>query len=142
MKVKDIMTKDVACVGSEDTVEQAAKLMKQYRVGSIPVCRQKEVIGIVTDRDITLRATAQGQETADRKVTDVMSTHPVVGTPEMDVHEAAKLMSDQQIRRLPIVDHNSLVGIVALGDISIDPAFQNSAGEALSGISQPGESQM
>lgn len=138
MKVKDIMTKDVACVGSEDTIEQAAQLMKQYHVGSVPVCRQKQVVGIVTDRDITLRATAQKQGSADRKVSEVMSSNPVLGNPEMDVREAAKIMSEQQIRRLPIVDHNSLVGIVALGDISVDPNSQDSAGQALNGISKPG----
>lgn len=137
MKVKEIMTKEVACVGAEDSVEQAAKLMKQHHVGSIPVCRQKEVVGIVTDRDITLKTTAEGQD-SNCRVSDVMSVHPVVGNPDMDVHEAAKLMSDRQIRRLPIVDRNSLVGIVALGDISVDPSLQSSAGQALNGISQPG----
>jgi CBS domain-containing protein len=138
MKVKDIMTKDVACVGSEDTVEQAAQLMKQYHVGSIPVCRQKQVVGIVTDRDITLRVTAQKQSTADRKVSEVMSSNPVLGNPEMDVREAAKLMSRQQIRRLPVIEQNKLVGIVALGDISVSQESQSSAGQALNGISQPG----
>ena len=138
MKVKDIMTKDVACVGSEDTVEQAARLMKQYHVGSIPVCRQKQVVGIVTDRDITLRSIADKQASTDRKVSEVMSGDPVLGNPEMDVHEAAKLMSDRQIRRLPIVEQNKLVGIVALGDISVSSESQDSAGQALNGISQPG----
>ncbi|QAT51071.1 CBS domain-containing protein [Caproiciproducens sp. NJN-50] len=137
MKVKDIMTKDVACVGSEDTIEQAAQLMKQYHVGSIPVCRQKQVVGIVTDRDITLRATARKQG-SDRKVSEVMSSNPVLGNPEMDVREAAKIMSEQQIRRLPVVEQNQLVGIVALGDISVSQDSQGSAGQALNGISQPG----
>jgi CBS domain-containing protein len=136
MKVKDIMTKDVACVGSEDSVEQAAQLMKQYHVGSVPVCRQKQVVGIVTDRDITLRATADKQGSQNRKVSEVMSSNPVLGNPEMDVHEAAKMMSQHQIRRLPVVEHNNLVGIVALGDISVDPSLQNSATQALNGISQ------
>lgn len=142
MKVREIMTKDVACVNENDPVETAAKLMKQYHVGSIPVCNRNEVVGIVTDRDVTLRTTAQGKNSIDCRVGDVMSRHPVVGTPEMDVQEAARMMSDRQIRRLPIVNHDSLVGIVALGDISENPVSENSAGQALKGISQRGDGQM
>lgn len=139
MKIQDIMTKNVACIGTEDTIEQAAQLMKQYHIGSLPVCKRKKVVGMVTDRDITLRATAGAQNSESRKVSEVMSSNPVVGTPEMEVGEAAKIMSEQQIRRLPIVEKDNLVGIVALGDISIAPTMQNSAGQALNGISQPGE---
>ena len=67
-----------------------------------------------------------------------MSPNPVVGDPEMDVHEVAKVMSEKQIRRMPIVDHNNLVGVVSLGDISVEPVLQDNAGEALKNISQPG----
>lgn len=142
MKAKDIMSRDIVSVNSDDSVEHAAQLMKQHHVGSIPVCNRKEVIGIVTDRDITLRTTAEGQDSNNRKVSEIMSSHPVVGNPDMDVHEVAKIMSDRQIRRLPIMENNSLVGIVALGDISVDPVLQNSAGQALQNISQPGSGQM
>ena len=71
-----------------------------------------------------------------------MSQNPVVGSPEMDVQEVAKLMSEKQIRRVPIVENNSLVGVVALGDISVQPALQDNAGEALKNISQSGAAQM
>ena len=141
MKVKDIMSKDIASLNSDDSIERAAQLMKQYDVGSIPVCSQEKVIGIVTDRDIALRSTAEGQSTTQQKVSEIMSSNPVVGSPEMDVHDAAKIMSEKQIRRLPIVENNSLVGIVALGDISIEPTLQDNAEEALKNISQPGGSQ-
>lgn len=137
MKVKEIMTKDVATLNADDPVEKAAQLMKQCQVGSIPVCQQHQVVGIVTDRDITLRATASGQNTKQQKVRDIMSTNPVVGNPEMDVHDAARMMSEKQVRRLPIVDHNNLVGIVALGDISTEPTLSDNAGSALNQISQP-----
>jgi CBS domain-containing protein len=137
MKVREIMTKDVASLRSDDSIEHAAQLMKQYNVGCIPVCTQDKVIGVVTDRDIAVRSVASGQE--DRqKVCDIMSKDLVVGSPEMDVKDAARLMSDRQIRRLPIVENNSLVGIVALGDISLEPAYQNSAEKALKNISEPG----
>jgi CBS domain-containing protein len=136
MKVKDIMSKDVACVCSSDSIETAAKLMKQYDVGSLPVCDQNKLIGIVTDRDITLRCVATGNDCSQQKVCDVMTSDPAVGSPEMSVKDVTKIMSDKKIRRLPIVDENSLVGIVALGDISLEPALQDKAEDALSSISK------
>ena len=142
MKVKDIMSKDIASLNSEDSVEKAAQLMKQYDVGSVPVCDRQEVVGIVTDRDIALRSTAVGQDSKQQKVREIMSSNPVVGSPEMDVHDAARIMSEQQIRRLPIVENKSLVGVVALGDISVEPTLQDNAEEALKNISQPSGSQM
>ncbi|WP_312693125.1 CBS domain-containing protein [Caproiciproducens sp.] len=142
MKVKDIMSTEIASVNSDDSIERAAQLMKQYDVGSIPVCSQEKIIGIVTDRDIALRATAQGQKLQQQTVRDIMSSNPVVGSPDMDVHDAAKIMSEKQIRRLPIVDQNNLVGIVALGDISVEPDLQDNAEEALKNISQPNGSRM
>lgn len=142
LKVKEIMSKKIASLNSEDSVERAAQLMKQYDVGSIPVCRQNQVVGIVTDRDIAVRTIAEGRDSKQQKVSDIMSANPVVGNPDMDVHDAARIMSDQQIRRLPIVDNNSLVGIVALGDISVEPDLQDNAEQALKNISQPCESKM
>lgn len=142
MKVKDIMSREVASVTQEDSIEKAAQLMKQHNVGSIPVCSGNQVVGIVTDRDITLRSTSMGESAAQRKVGDVMSRDPVVGNPEMDVHEAAQVMSQKQIRRLPIVENNAMVGIVALGDISVQPNLQDNAQEALKNISQPSGTQM
>lgn len=136
MIVKDIMTKDVASLNPNDTVEQAAKLMKQHDVGSIPVCDNQAVIGIVTDRDITLRSTAAGQNFKNQSVRDIMSSNPVLGKPDMDVQDAARIMSERQIRRLPIVEGNNLVGIVALGDIAVEPNVQSKAGDALSNISE------
>ncbi|HKL78947.1 MAG TPA: CBS domain-containing protein [Mobilitalea sp.] len=140
MKVKEIMTKDIACLCSDDSIERAAQLMKQYDVGSIPVCTKDKVIGIVTDRDIAVRSVASGEASGRQRVGDIMSTDLVVASPEMEVQEAAMLMSDRQIRRLPIVENNSLIGIVALGDISLEPAVQSSAEQALKNISEPGGS--
>lgn len=137
MKIRDIMTKDIATLRSDDTIERAARLMKQYDVGSIPVCTDEKIIGIITDRDIAVRSVAPGQ-VDNQRVCDVMSTNLVVGNPDMDVQDAASIMSDRQIRRLPIVENQSLVGIVSLGDISLEPTAKNSAEEALSNISEPG----
>jgi CBS domain-containing protein len=138
MKVKEIMSRDVASLRSDDSIERAAQLMKQYNCGSIPVCTQDKIIGIITDRDIAVRSVASGQEPSSERVGDVMTKDVVFGSPEMDVGDAARLMSDRQIRRLPIVENNKVVGIVALGDISLEPHYQDSAEDALKNISLPG----
>ncbi len=138
MKVREIMSKDIASLRSDDSIARAAQLMKQYNCGSIPVCTQDKIIGIVTDRDIALRSVASGQDATQQRVGDIMTDNVVFGSPEMDVTDAAQLMSDRQIRRLPIVENNSLIGIVALGDISLEPKCQDCAEDALKGISEPG----
>lgn len=137
MIVKDIMSTNVAWVSSEDSIEKAAQLMKQYDVGSIPVCKQDTVIGIVTDRDIALKSVASGQDTRQQQVSSIMSTDCTLGQPDMDVTDAAEIMSQKQIRRLPIVENDCLVGIVALGDISLTSSTQGNAEDALKNISKP-----
>jgi CBS domain-containing protein len=141
MKVQEIMSKNVASLKSDESVQRAAQMMKQYNVGSIPVCCDGKLEGIVTDRDIALRTIAAGHD-SQQKVGEIMSTNPTVGNPGMDVNDAAKVMSQKQIRRLPITDNNNLIGIVALGDISVEPSQKESAGETLKNISQPCENQM
>lgn len=142
MKVKEIMSKNVAYVQSDESVERAAQLMKQHNCGSIPVCCSGKMEGIITDRDIALRCIAEGRDTKQEKIKDIMTTTPATGNPEMDVNDAARIMSEKQIRRLPIVENGSLVGIIALGDISVNPSLQNSAEGALKDISQPSSAQM
>lgn len=139
MKVRDIMTKDVVCIRQTDSVKKAAELMSMYNVGSIPVCSNEKVIGIVTDRDIALRAVADGYVGS---VSEIMSADIAVGYPEMDVHDAALIMSQKQIRRLPIVENGGIIGIVALGDLTTQPEQEGNAGWALKNISQPEGSQM
>lgn len=142
MKAKEIMSKDVACVRADESVERAARLMKQHGCGSVPVCCGGKVEGIVTDRDIALRCIAEGKDAKQEKVGDIMTANPATGSPEMEVDDAARLMSEKQIRRLPIIEDNSVVGILALGDISTEPNQQGSAGSALNSISQPSSVQM
>lgn len=137
MQIKDVMTKEVASVKPQDSIENAAQIMQQYDIGSIPVCEGNKIVGILTDRDITLRCVAQGKNTKQAPVSDIMTTNPVTANPSMDIHEAAKIMSEKQIRRLPIVDNNNLVGMVALGDIAVEPKLSDNAGDALKDISIP-----
>lgn len=137
MKVKDIMTKSVVSLNSNDTIERAANVMSEHNIGSVPVCESNNVIGIITDRDITLRTVAAGKDSKTQVVRDVMSSNPVIGTPDMDVQDASRIMSERQIRRLPIVENNNLVGVVSLGDMAIDPKLNHQAEQALSSISEP-----
>ena len=137
MKIKDIMSKEVVSLNPNDTIEKAAGMMKDHNVGSLPVCRQNEVVGIVTDRDITLRAVAEGENSRQQMVSGIMTPNPVLGNPDMNVEDAVSIMSQRQVRRLPIVENDSLVGMVSLGDISSEPILQGNAEEALSNISQP-----
>jgi len=137
MKVKDLMTKDVATLNADDSVERAAQLMKQYNIGSVPVCEGENVIGIITDRDIALRSVAEGENVKSQKVREVMSSNPVTANPQMDVHDAARIMSERQIRRLPVVENSNLIGIVSLGDIAVESKLTDDAETALSNISEP-----
>jgi CBS domain-containing protein len=132
------MTTNVATVSPNQTIQEAAQLMSQHNVGAIPVVENGQVRGIVTDRDITLRSTAQGLN-AQTPVSQVMSTNLVTGQPNMSVQEAANLMSQNQIRRLPIVENNQLRGIIALGDIATNNAYDQQAEQALSNISEPSQ---
>ncbi|GAB6158752.1 CBS domain-containing protein [Desulfotomaculum varum] len=136
-QLKEIMTPQVATVSPQQTVQEAAQLMSQYNVGSVPVVENGRCVGIVTDRDIALRAVSQGHNPSTTKVQTVMTTGVVTGTPQMDVHEAANIMAQRQIRRLPVVENGRLAGIVSLGDLATQNIYQNEAGQALSDISEP-----
>ncbi|MGG0776467.1 CBS domain-containing protein [Bacillus rugosus] len=132
--VRNTMTTQVATVSPNQTIQEAASLMKQHNVGAIPVVEQGVLKGMLTDRDIALRTTAQGRD-GQTPVSEVMSTDLVSGNPNMSLGDASQLMAQHQIRRLPIVDQNNLVGIVALGDLAVNQMSNESAGEALTNIS-------
>lgn len=137
LKVKDIMTKNVAYVNPTSTVIEAAQLMQKHNVGSIPVCDQNGIVGIVTDRDIVVRNVAHGTNPQNTPVRDVMTSKVTTVSPDMDVSEASRMMSENQIRRLPVVENNMLVGMVSLGDVATHPKSDMEASEALTEISRP-----
>ncbi|HLR68024.1 CBS domain-containing protein [Virgibacillus alimentarius] len=141
-QLNKFMTSNVYTVNETQSVQDAANLMSQYNIGSVPVVNNAgQMVGIITDRDITLRTTAQG-EAAQTPISQEMTAQQVVqGTPEMDAHEAAQLMAQHQIRRLPVVENGQVIGMVALGDLAVDNQLNNEAEEALSSISTPSEPQ-
>lgn len=133
MKLKDIMTTNAECCEPSAPIAEIAGKMRDYNVGSIPVCENGNLTGIVSDRDIVIRCVAENE--TDAAARDIMSTQMVTGRPDMSAEEAGDLMAEHQIRRLPIVEDGRLVGIVALGDLSVSHADEK-AGEALSEISK------
>ncbi|MBF8983915.1 CBS domain-containing protein [Lutibacter sp. B2] len=136
MKVKDLMTNQVASATPDTSLEQLANKMKELNVGSIPICDSNNVaVGVVTDRDIVLKGVSVGNMSASAK--DVMSKNIVSATPDMDAHEAANIMAQNQIRRLPVMENGKMVGILSIGDLSTVNIYENEAGQALSSISQP-----
>lgn len=136
MKIRDIMTESVVSLNVNDTIERAAELMAQYNIGSVPVCEENKVVGIITDRDIAIRSSSQGQNSKTKIVRDVMSSNPVTASPDMDISEVSRIMSERQIRRIPIVQNGNLIGVVSLGDLAVDPKFEHEAEGALSSISE------
>ena len=120
MKVKDCMCNDVCCVKPETNLNEVAKLMSQNHVGCIPVCDDNNAIcGIVTDRDILLRAVACEKDTKSCPVSDVMTTNICTCTADEEMTNAQSKMAQNQIRRLPVCDtNNQVVGILTLGDLA------------------------
>ncbi|MGO4389198.1 CBS domain-containing protein [Microvirga sp. 2YAF29] len=138
MKISDIMTRNVRVVAPERTIQEAARLMDEMNVGVLPVCDGRRLRGMVTDRDITVRATAAGLPPDTTRVRDIMSDNVWWCFDNDDVGHIVQLMSDHQIRRLPVIDHDKhLVGIVALGDLATDS--EGDASRALNRISSPSE---
>ncbi len=135
LKIQEIMTKKVTTLNSNDSIAKAADIMKQLNVGSVPVIENNKLVGIVTDRDIVLRSIAKG-DSPEQTISQVMTRNIVSVAPDADVHEAADIMAQNQIRRLPVVQAGSLLGIVSIGDMAVESIFENEAGEALSDISQ------
>jgi CBS domain-containing protein len=137
--IQEVMTRDVQRISPEDSVRKAAQMMDEFNIGSIPVVDGEKLVGMITDRDITVRSTAAGQAPETTRVGDVMSTDVRTCSAGQSVEEVLAEMGNVQIRRVPVVDQatHSLVGIVSLGDM----ATKQSKGteQALQEISSPSE---
>ena len=134
--VRDAMTQDPRSVGPSVSVAEAARLMREGDIGSLPITDDETLVGMITDRDITTRAVA---EAADPKLTSVgeVCSHDLVSIePDHDLDEALQLMARHQVRRLPVVENGRLVGIVAQADIALR-AKEKKTGELLEAISEP-----
>jgi CBS domain-containing protein len=143
--VSEVMTRDVRFVSPQESVQRAAQMMDDLNVGALPVCDGERLVGMVTDRDITVRATSAGMAPTDARVEDVMSGDVRWCFEDQSVDEVMQQMADTQIRRVPVVSHDNahkLVGIVALGDLAAktaDDVEKQGVGQAMEKVSSPSE---
>ena len=138
MKIREVMTKEVHVAGPQQTIREAATIMAQYDTGALPVGDDDRLLGIITDRDIAVRAVAEGKS-ADTLVSDVMSREKILYCFEDEgVEHVTRNMGDNKVRRLPVMNREKrLVGIVSLGDLALHSKPKTS-GQAIAAISQPG----
>jgi CBS domain-containing protein len=138
MKVKDAMTRGTECLAPDATLQTAAQRMRELNVGSMPICDNDRLAGVITDRDITIRATADGCDPKTTRIREAMTPQIVYCYEDQDVQEAARLMEEKQIRRLVILNRDKrLVGIVSLGDLATKTGSETRPGETLKRVSQP-----
>lgn len=136
MRIAEVMTSDVAVVRPRDSVRYAAKRMDDLNIGSLPVCDGKRLVGMITDRDITVRVTAAGLDPEDTAVSDAMSQDVRWCWADDDVEEVSEVMGEAQVRRIPVINaEKQLVGMVSLGDLSTKHA--PGAAETLKEVSTP-----
>jgi CBS domain-containing protein len=136
-RIADVMTRQPRVIQPDATIADAAAMMRRLDVGALPVCDGSRLIGMLTDRDVTIRATADGRDPHLTPVRDVMSPGVAWATEDDPVEEAARIMREHRIRRLPIVDQrHSLVGVVSLGDLAVDLGDDDLSGETLERISE------
>jgi CBS domain-containing protein len=137
MKIRDIMTSGARCVGPDESLTAAARIMRQLDVGALPVCQNDHLDGIITDRDIAIRGVAEGRDPTRTSVRSVMSPEIIFAFEDHDVEVAAQIMETNQVRRLPVLNNERrLVGIVSLADVATE-ADASLTGEALHEICQP-----
>jgi CBS domain-containing protein len=139
MKVKQIMSPDVDVVSPETTLRDAAERMHSLDVGVLPVCADDRLVGVITDRDITVRATADGLDPFATQVGEIMSKDDLITCcDDEEVEEAARKMRDKQVHRVPVLNReHRLVGILSLGDVAVDEGDPHMSSETLKEISRP-----
>ena len=138
MKIHDVMTREVHVAGPDQSIREAAKIMALYDTGALPVGDDDRLLGLITDRDIAVRAVARGMS-PETPLSEVMSREVLYCFNDDEVANVAKNMSDIQVRRLPVVNRDKkLVGILSLGDLA-RKSEAKTAGEAMKGIAEPSE---
>ena len=135
MRIRDVMTPNPRTVSPNDTVQSAAQIMRSEDTGAVPVVENGRVLALVTDRDIVVRVVAEGGA-FNGPVRDIASAGVVTVSPDMSAKEAEDLMGERQIRRLPVVENDRLVGIVSLGDLAVKSGHDDRVGETLEQISE------
>jgi len=133
MKVRDVMSSNVESCSNQDSLQAVASKMESLNVGAIPVVENGQVVGMITDRDLALRGIGHN---GNGHASQVMSNNIVTIDADANLQEASSIMAQHQIRRLPVVENGNLVGMLSLGDLAVQDQSDESAGAALSQISQ------
>ena len=136
--VRDAMTEDPRSIGASASVVEAARLMREEHIGSLPITDDEQLVGMITDRDITTRVVAEAGDLKMTSVEDVYSRDLISVEPESDLAEALALMARHQVRRLPVVENGRLVGIVSQADIALTET-EKKTGELVEAISEPSD---
>jgi CBS domain-containing protein len=138
MNVSEIMTTDFEMIDSTDSLREAARKMKSLNVGLLPVQEGTMLIGLITDRDIVVRGLAEGRDADATQVRDIVSSEVVYCFEDDGIEDAIRLMEENKVRRLIVVDHDRVpVGVLSLGDIAVKAGLEQLSGEALERISEP-----
>jgi CBS domain-containing protein len=134
--VRDLMTQNPRAVRPDDSVVEAARLMRDENVGSLPVIDGDRLIGMVTDRDVALRVVAEARDPGSVSVQEIASRNPVAAESATDLDDALQLMARHQVRRLPVTEEGRLVGIIAQADVAAEVG-EKQAGRLVEAISEP-----
>ena len=134
MDVREVMTSNPRTVSPNDNIQAAARIMKEMDTGAVPIVEGDRAVGIITDRDIAIRAVAEGAY--DRKVRECATSELVTVSPDTSTRDAERLMGERQVRRLLVVENGRLCGIVSIGDIAVKEGKDRRSGDTLESISQ------
>ncbi len=138
MQVREIMSSNVKQIGSSAMIAEAAERMRKYDVGVLPVIQDRKTIGLITDRDIVIRAVAAGIDPRTTPVKDVITPGAVCCNEHEEVEKAARLMEDNQVHRVLVVDsENKMVGILSVGDLAMKTSDEHLAHEVLERVCEP-----
>lgn len=140
MQIRDIMTRQIECCQPESTLREAAEKMRTHNVGVMPICEGSRILGMLTDRDITVRAVAEGRDPNSTQVREVMTQEIACAYEDQDIQEGARLMEQKKVRRLPVLNgSHELVGIVSIDDLAVQARqMERLASSVLAGVAAAG----
>lgn len=136
MLVRHVMTQSPRSLDADMTAADAAGIMRNFDVGVVPVVRDDELLGLVTDRDLVIRVVADRADPSAIRLGDIATASPITISPDAKLSEARELMANHRVRRLPVMKSGSLVGILSLGDLALNDRSERAVGEALEDISR------
>ena len=132
---RDLMTSPAQCLAPEETLVDAARMLSKYDVGSMPVVDEDTLVGVLTDRDIVIKGIAQGKDPAETPVSEIATADVVTVAPDDDAKSVAEVLTEHQIRRVPVVEEGKVLGVISQADVALE-LDNSTAGEVVEGISR------